>query len=222
MSSLGGGKFANGAYTAAFQYLVTVGLTSLGNGRTIGDYTEEEQRAIIASRDSYNNSTEMIKTFIPGYSEKWGFSATMTGNKSIGFIIAFRGTSLLSVFDWYNNILQAFGIETPQYAMAKQMARDIYDLTNGNVKFVGHSLGGGLASAAGMVTGARVITINSAGLNPWTASGGKPNIDALYIRGDILSLVQDFSPLPNAYGRRSAFNPPRGATPFGLHGIDMY
>ena len=129
---------------------------------------------------------------------------------------------MTSLADWYNNVLQAFGIPSPQYEMAKSMARRIYDQTNGNVRFVGHSLGGGLASAAGMVTGARTITLNAAGLNRWTASGGNPKVSALFIRGDILSFGQDFSPLPKAYGQRSGFNPPRGASPIGYHSSDMF
>lgn len=222
-SALGGGKFANGAYTAAFQYLVTIGLSSLDSGRAVGTYSEEELSAIKDSQNSYNDQNGgIIKQFAAEYSEKWGLSATMSGTKSIGYTVAFRGTQLTSLMDWYTNILQALGIPTPQYTVAKSLAKIIYEQTGGNVRFVGHSLGGGLASAAAMVTGARAITINAAGLHRWTASGGNPNVSALFIRGDILSFGQDFSILPKAYGQRSGFNPPRGASPIGYHGSDMF
>jgi RHS repeat-associated protein len=222
-SSIGGGKFANGAYTAAFQYLITVGLSSLDSARSVGAYSSEEQSAIKDSQNSYNdNNGGIIRKFAPEYSEKWGFSATMSGTEATGYTVAFRGTQMTSLADWYTNILQAFGIPAPQYTMAKYLAKNIYEQTGGNVRFVGHSLGGGLASASAMVTGARAITINAAGLNPWTASGGNPNVSALFIRGDILSFGQDFSLLPKAYGQRSGFNPPRGATPIGYHSSDMF
>lgn len=222
-SQLGGGKFANGAYTAAFQYIVSVGLGSIGKGKAVGDYTAEEQLGIDAAKDAYNDdATGMLKRMAPKYSQAWGLSATMSGNAQDGYIVAFRGTQLLSLADWYNNVLQAFGIPTPQYAMAKYIGRAVYDQTHGNVTFVGHSLGGGLASAAGMVTGARVITINAAGLHPWTASGGSPDVTAHFIKGDILSFIQDNSPLPNAYGRRGGFDPPGLATPFGYHSSNWF
>jgi hypothetical protein len=203
--------------------LVTIGLSSLDSGRAVGTYSAEELSAIEDSQNSYNDQNGgIIKLFVSEYSEKWGFSATMSGTKSSGYTVAFRGTQLTSLLDWYNNVLQAFGIPTPQYSMAKTLAKVIYERTGGNVRFVGHSLGGGLASAAAMVTGARAITINAAGLHKWTASGGDPNVSALFIRGDILSFAQDFTILPKAYGQRSSFNPPRGATPLGYHGSNMF
>ena len=222
-SALGGGKFANGAYTAAFQYLVTNGLNPQNQAKPTGNYTSEQEIALSVSNSSYlDNSGGIILDYAPEYQDSWGFSAAMYGSKESGFVVSLRGTQLLSLADWYSNVLQAFGIPNPQYQMVKSLARTIYDRTGGNVLFVGHSLGGGLASAAAMVTGANAITFNAAGLHPWTASGGRPQIAALYIQGEILSLVQDISPLPNASGQRIGFSPKGVSNPIGLHSIESF
>ena len=71
--------------------------------------------------------------------------------------------------------------------------------------FVGHSLGGGLASAAAGRTGLDAITFNAAGVSK-TYRGAPGKIVANYIRGDILSFLQDISPLPNAAGSRVSFS----------------
>lgn len=69
--------------------------------------------------------------------------------------------------------------------------------------FTGHSLGGGLASAAAYATGANAMTMNAAGLHSrYRNAGFKPSINAYYSHTDILSLLQDLTPLPNSAGRR--------------------
>lgn len=40
---------------------------------------------------------------------------------------------------------------------------------------------------------------------------------AYYVSGEILSLGQDYSPLPNAAGRRVSLAPGSNAAPFDLH-----
>ena len=62
---------------------------------------------------------------------------------------------------------------------------------------------GGLASAGSFATGPRAITLNAAGLHSRHREGEPGQIRAHYIRGDALSLVQDFVPfLPEAAGTR--------------------
>jgi hypothetical protein len=73
-------------------------------------------------------------------------------------------------------------------------------------------LGGGLASAAAVVTGSKATTINSSGLNPETAkvlgvdtelqAKRAKNIDAFYSGSDPLSNIQDSMPIPSAAGNR--------------------
>jgi hypothetical protein len=92
------------------------------------------------------------------------------------FILAFAGTDDTAGeffngkgYDWAENVCQALGWDSFQYQYAMQVATAIQEATKklGAASFstTGHSLGGGLASAASVVTGATGITFNAAGLH---------------------------------------------------------
>jgi len=98
-----------------------------------------------------------------------------------------------------------------------------------NKLYVGHSLGGGLASLAGITSGERTITFNSAGLSSGTLARYKVSrgsadglVSAYYLRGEILSGLQDHSPLPKAVGTRIPINPISSTpwSPVARHGMD--
>lgn len=81
-----------------------------------------------------------------------------------------EGTEMSSLKDWSNNFSQAFlfGISR-QYSCSVSNAKKI-DAAVGNkavLWFIGHSLGGGLASNNSLVTGRHAITFNAAGLNSY-------------------------------------------------------
>jgi type VI secretion system secreted protein VgrG len=130
------------------------------------------------------------------------------------YVVVFAGTDFTSLKDWGTNIGQGAGLETEQYNEAMRIAGKVMANTGGaeNVEFAGHSLGGGLASAAAMVTGSKATTINSSGLNPKTAerlnideevqAHRSQNIDAFYSGSDPLSNVQDSLSIPSAAGNR--------------------
>lgn len=113
------------------------------------------------------------------------------------YVVAFRGTRPSELVDWKNNLQQGAGLESDMYNRAKalgevvcQGAADI----GAKVSFVGHSLGGGLASAAAVLTGSSATTYNAAGLNAHTVGGYPaigPMVDAYYVPGEILSGLQD-------------------------------
>lgn len=71
--------------------------------------------------------------------------------------------------DWgKNNALQAAGRIASQFQMAKEIADIINaspELKNMNINFTGHSLGGGLASVAGLSTGKPTYTYNAEGVS---------------------------------------------------------
>lgn len=72
--------------------------------------------------------------------------------------------------DWVNNGIQGAGLESDYYNRAMELAIRMKRSSLGSdFAIAGHSLGGGLASAASAVTGASAITFNSSGLNPITA-----------------------------------------------------
>jgi pimeloyl-ACP methyl ester carboxylesterase len=122
--------------------------------------------------------------------------------------------------NWRNNFGQGLGMRTAQYDQAVILGSQIWKATNGNVIFVGHSLGGGLASAAAYATGMRAITFNAAGLGSQYRIGTPGEIRAHYIRGDILTTFQRWTPFPNAAGMPIPH--PGQRNPFSRHAIGQF
>ncbi|PAJ71967.1 hypothetical protein CJF42_23805, partial [Pseudoalteromonas sp. NBT06-2] len=138
------------------------------------------------------------------------------------FIYATAGTDGVFNPDMVANGKQAFGGSSRQYQLAIQNARTMRDAVqakSGKLSFTGHSLGGGLASANALATGLRARTYNAAGLHAKTVRnyGGLKRasklIDAYHSNTDVLSILQDYTPLPDAAGRRI------GISGGGMHGI---
>lgn len=114
--------------------------------------------------------------------------------------------------DWlYNNAANALGGEVPQYNMAKVIA-DAIDMIpkngrdNLNIEVVGHSLGGGMASIIGLVTGINTKTYNAArvpesflkenGLLDKVRNGDIHNISAYHTSTDLLTSAQQLAGTP--------------------------
>lgn len=70
--------------------------------------------------------------------------------------------------DFLNNGQQGIGMRSDYYDRAMRLASLLNDRVGNNFEIAGHSLGGGMASAASAVTGARATTFNAAGLHPDT------------------------------------------------------
>ncbi len=77
------------------------------------------------------------------------------------------GTNMTSLNDWRNNISQGLWGISGQYTTSVKIAKALdKSLKNSKLFFIGHSLGGGLASNNALVTTNRhAITFNAAGLN---------------------------------------------------------
>jgi len=145
--------------------------------------------------------------------------------------LSFRGTRPTNGQDWLTNGGQAFGLKTKAYDDAARLG-NVFSLGAGdssNLTYVGHSLGGGLASLAALKSGENAITFNSAGLSAGTLARyqvrrGDANrlVQAYYLRGEILSTLQDHSPLPKAVGARVPINPISSTpwSPLARHGMD--
>ncbi|GAB3637094.1 hypothetical protein GCM10027422_26840 [Hymenobacter arcticus] len=116
-------------------------------------------------------------------------------------VVAYAGTE--DGADWSTNLQQGIGIETKQYNSAMQLAKKVTkNFAKGTVDITGHSLGGGLASAAVVVTGAKGYTFNAAGLHLATVGRSPYNvtaasmsamgarIDALHSTSDPLTFIQ--------------------------------
>lgn len=97
-----------------------------------------------------------------------------------------------------NNIPQGLGQRADYYDRAMDAARLLQRQPGLDFEITGHSLGGGIASAAGAVTGVQTTTFNAAGLHPNTAAryvqenGGvvhdlRATITAFQVNGDVLT-----------------------------------
>lgn len=158
-----------------------------------------------------------------------GFKAGVYRDHISGkFIVAFAGTD--DGPDIVVDIWQGLGGFTEQYRAALNIGRGLADLREfrGNAVVTGHSLGGGLASAAAVGSGFHADTFNAAGLTRSTLQynemgeriAGNPLelsrydnaefglIDAYFLDYDILSFVQDYTPLQNAIGKRIEMDGP--------------
>ncbi|WP_222985421.1 lipase family protein [Psittacicella gerlachiana] len=110
------------------------------------------------------------------------------------YILVFKGTGILFLDDWENNIQQALGKESKYYQHAIKLAKAIVSAhKSAEVYAVGHSLGGGLATVFAMVSGAKAITYNAAGISENTLMEARydcKNIDAYYVKGEALQALQ--------------------------------
>lgn len=94
------------------------------------------------------------------------FSKTRNNQKYYAYCTV--GTKITSLADWFTNISQWLIGLSPQYTRSVQNAKILHDKclkTNSVLWFIGHSLGGGLASNNSLITGRYAITFDAAGLN---------------------------------------------------------
>ncbi|WP_411679813.1 PAAR domain-containing protein [Aeromonas hydrophila] len=154
---------------------------------------------------------ELIDTKkIPGL-EKAEFTNKTTGFGAALFkssinnetMLTYRGTNnaVTGRLDWMTNAAQGIGSETKQYNQAMYLARQVKRTVaspSSPLVAVGHSLGGGLASAGVGATGLPGYTFNAAGLHANTVSrkGGLPLdkigelITTQAVDGEVLTMVQ--------------------------------
>lgn len=89
--------------------------------------------------------------------------AVWGGNPKPAYVMAFRGSTSCEE-DWMNNFNQDAGLDSSYYRRAVRLG-NILAANNADVHLVGHSLGGGLASAAQGGSGLTASTYNAAGLH---------------------------------------------------------
>ena len=168
ISKLTGGKFANGAFSAAFAAALTTGLNS---GKTNAKDTAYAE----LSESIYDDGNgAQVGDTVAGYklkeiiAEENGLRAGLFVDQEGNNVVAFAGTDTSSFSGFFTdmkaNLLQGLGLESAQYTSAIGLAGRINTRFGGNVHFTGHSLGGGLASAAAIVTGGSATVFNAAGV----------------------------------------------------------
>ncbi len=215
ISKVTGGNFANGAATAAMATIFRP------DGKPISKKDADlAQLAGCSYRGLCKNDTgfdEVSPESIGLDSGRFtdpdsGFKATLfkRGNE---FVLGFGGTDGLDAPDIKTDLAQSLGIDTEQYNLAIKLADQVQiavaSIEGSTLVFTGHSLGGGLASAAAIATQLPAVTFNSAGLSNRYGGGSlsaKSLIRAYYSKSDLLSLIQDITPLPDAAGTRIPLN----------------
>ena len=122
-------------------------------------------------------------------------------NPQPAYELVFRG-STLAPEDWQNNFAQNANDDSSYYQQAVSLGNRISESGQAdNVQIVGHSLGGGMASAAQGGSGAAATTFNSAGLHPKTVARYSTVADrmqaepdkilAYQVEGEVLTSTQE-------------------------------
>lgn len=178
--------------------------------------TDADLAAVGLSRDELTIGDFRARVYVAG------------AGANTDYVVSFRGTQ--SGADWAQNARQGLGFDSPYYEQAIEIGRKTA-LSGTDVEFVGHSLGGGLASAAAVASGLDATTYNAAGLHGDTieaAEAVNPNgapgeVTAYYVPGEILHRVQEDDTsiwngvdwigkaAPNAYGNQVALEVDRPA-----------
>ncbi len=160
-----------------------------------------------------------------------GFYAQVYYNeKNNEYVVAYRGSDDLA--DWKTNFTQGSGVALDkQYEQAMNLARKLDRSLkekdpDAKLVFVGHSLGGGLAASASIVTGRKAVTFDAAGVHLEhillyadkynikeeelyiSKDQTYNNITAYYLSGDLLSNLQDSTIMVDAPGKRVILPPP--------------
>jgi len=148
-----------------------------------------------------NSVQSLLKLYNNHGVEDDGFHAEIyqkEGTKE--YVLAFRGTDDLR--DWVKgNIPQGLGISTTQYSNAINLIQQFKETCKDcSISITGHSLGGGLASAAGVVSELPTYTFNAAGVHENTIPSeirnnfrrnAEKNVKAYYSNDDELNQIQD-------------------------------
>lgn len=158
--------------------------------------------------------------------------------------LAFAGTDVTSMSDWVTNLRQGAGLATEQYREAVTLAQDAREAFGDTLILTGHSLGGGLASAAAAAIKTTAVVFNPAGVNANTykregvtprdakAAAEAGQVRNYVVAGEILNAVQTWLPIPKAAGQTMVLPDPSPLRPMlrmvpgaqlvhgvGLHGM---
>lgn len=160
---------------------------------------------------------------------KSGYFAAVYKTPEGRYVVANRGTTSgdTATKDWKTNLQQGAGQRARQYDLAIRTALKITAAAPGQVEFVGHSKGGGLAQAQALATHSKAVVFNAAAVHHKTLARHDAHnrhanglVRAYNVGGEVLNRLQDKTPgiVPSVRGGRyelSAVVPPK-STPEGL------
>ena len=128
------------------------------------------------------------------------------------YVYATAGTQLTDFSDIKEDITQLWG-QTSQYNESIGIADKLSSqLGNSELTFVGHSLGGGLATANALATGKSAITFNPAALsstakkNLGLTSVNESNITNVIVKGEIVNHLQSIAGMSNRLRKRCGYS----------------
>ena len=161
-----------------------------------------------------------------------GFRAAIYQDANGDHVLAFAGSN--DAKDWLNNAEQGLGLPATEYNQAVALATEAKAAFGNSLAITGHSLGGGLASIASLATDSAAVTFNASGLNDDTikrlipdgdVNALKQQADTGLIRryaigGEILTSVQESTPLPDAVGHKITLNDPDPVAKPNIHWYD--
>lgn len=143
------------------------------------------------------------------------YSALYRSDIDGSYHLVFRGTQVNTAADWLKGNTQNLGFDARQYSEAVNLGKQAEAVYGDNLSITGHSLGGGLASAASLASGAKADTFDPAGLHSNTfdrygldRSQAGSLINAYETEGDILTSAQHASHglLPSEVGNIHTLN----------------
>jgi hypothetical protein len=142
-----------------------------------------------------------------------GYFAAVYKTPEGRYVVANRGTATgkAGVKDWITNFKQGIGRGAAQYSHATRTAMKITQAAPGQVDFVGHSKGGGLAQTQALVANCEATVFNAAAVHRNTLKPhgahkrpAKGLVNAYNVRGEALNFMQDRTPrfIPSVRGGR--------------------
>ncbi|MBD2794126.1 phospholipase [Xenorhabdus sp. 42] len=161
-----------------------------------------------------------------------GFQAGVYKKEGL-YVVSFTGSN--EPKDFMASIRQGLGYNESQYNQAIELAYNSLKSFGENVIFTGHSLGGGLATAAALATGKPAVIYNSSGVSDATMKRmgivpeiGRELADSGLIRHytvehDWLGSLQKILPVPQPMGHEIAFEYELGSIfGYGLHAFKAH
>ncbi len=150
---------------------------------------------------------ELMKRYEDEVWHNSGFQAGLYHNSQTGkYVLAFEGTnpalsSRDGIRDICQDLKQGFGRKTEQYELAIKLAERIKKRYGDELILSGHSLGGGLATAAALVHNLPAYVIDPAGVHPKTigrhgADFSRANelVNGVRLHGEFLTTIVNTAP----------------------------
>lgn len=125
------------------------------------------------------------------HSDKSGFSAGLYTDQQGHYVVAYVGTD--EAKDWLTNLGQGLGFKDAQYDQAIELAQLAKQAFGDEVVITGHSLGGGLAGAASIVSNIPAVTFNASGVHDNTLERQGLDADAAKQYADESGLIRRYA-----------------------------